>query len=82
MADVDLMTLNLPNNLDTHHFRDDSFFTGTTEQWNNLTTEQKKSYKVVNLTDDSEETLPIWTIDEENHKIVLSQYADGNDISY
>ena len=76
-----LKKVQLPNNVE-YTVKDPTFFTGTTEEWNLLSTEEKQSYQIVNLTDDSDETLPIWTIDTENHKIVLSQYADGNDISY
>lgn len=27
-------------------------------------------------------SIPVWTVNETTHKIVLSEYADGNDISY
>lgn len=52
MADVNLKTLNLPNDANTYHFRDDGFFTGTQTEWDQLTTEQKLTYEIVNITDD------------------------------
>ena len=52
MADVNLKTLNLPNDANTYHFRDDGFFTGTQAEWDQLTSEQKSAYEIINITDD------------------------------
>lgn len=49
-----LKKVQLPNNTE-YTVKDPTFFTGTTEEWNLLSTEQKQSYKIVNLTDDEEE---------------------------
>lgn len=57
MADIQLKSLNLPNDGNNYHFTDED-------------AQEKLS------------AMPVWTVNTETHKIVLTQYEDGNSISY
>lgn len=57
MADIQLKSLNLPNDNNNYYFTDED-------------AQEKLS------------AMPVWTVNTETHKIVLTQYEDGNSISY